>query len=266
MADPIVIGVQPPASSPSPGGGGTQTTTQAPSTPCPNPGVPVGPGSQGYQLSDMISRVRSIMRDDAGIFITNQDITAWLNEGLLDLAWRTRSVQLYICGTIPAGTWQVTLPPRFQEVSLMRTQLSAQTDPSQPFQPVTFVDDDAWENWQVQQGSPPNVIARIFGPNIEIYPAPLLPTVYDLKYVGQPLALAGPGDQTDLPQELQLKVIRYAMAMGMLKSQQYIAYEMAMQEYNEGLAPVNPQARTMPGPLQIALVAGPFDTPDATHI
>ena len=204
-------------------------------------------------LAQMRSRVRSVMRDTAGTFITDTEIDEWINEAALDLAVRLKLLQDEATGTTTGST--IALPANF--LSLMGLRLATKD--------VAFVDPETWWGWSNGGGSPPRTLGRIFEGNLELYPTPDTGKAYALRYVRTPLAITTSQD-SELPESLHVKHVHYARAHAKLKDDRADEGDRYLALYEANLpAPSREKDRLFPTPGGFVPVAGPFDD-EGVHI
>src|SRR5919109_4275388 len=108
----------------------------------------------------MRSRVRSVMRDTAGSFITDTEIDEWINEAALDLGVRLKLLQDEATGTSTGSA--IALPANF--LSLMGLRLATKD--------VAFVDPETWWGWSNGGGSPPRPPGRALRGQPQLHPTP----------------------------------------------------------------------------------------------
>lgn len=208
-------------------------------------------------LTDIISRVRSVIRDSAGTFISDTEITEWANEAQLELAVRMRLLQEEDTeADLTEGTNTITTPATF----LAQSSLRIGTDD------VEFVSDDVWNSWADSETTPDHTIARVFDDLIELYPTPSSGFTYKLRYQRKPAVLINGSDTPEIPEHLHIKLLHYCrynalLAMGELQqANTYIGL------YEQGVGRKGlPDRKWMTTPGQMVVARGPFDTDDASH-
>lgn len=201
-------------------------------------------------LTALITRVRDIIEDSGGTFITDAEITRYLNEGMLDLAARLRLLQAESSGTTSGSS--ISLPADF--VAAISLRLG--TDD------VEFVDDDTFWMSSDDGTTPVRTLGRVFNDTIELYPTPSTGTAYKLRYSKKPTALATGTDTPALPEELHRKLVFYAASLVRLKEEAEGHADRYMAMYEDGLPALSPRERIIPGPITLSFVAGPFDNPN----
>lgn len=206
-------------------------------------------------LRELRDRVFTMLRDTSRAYVTNDDVDDWLNEGYFDLNARLQYLRAEDTGTV-SGDLTLPLTPRVLTVLSLRLGIDD----------VEFVDDDVFWSWSDDAGTPKTTLGRVFEGVIELYPAPAAAS-YALRYIREPTLLDSDDDEPELPQHLQVKLIRYAQAQAFLKMDQANEFTAYLALYEEGLPgppgiikPINP------GPLTVTRELGPFDLdPDARH-
>jgi hypothetical protein len=208
-------------------------------------------------LGQIRSRVRSVVRDTAGVFITDPEITEWANEALLDLVARLRLLQDQAAGVTAGNT--IALPADLLEVSGLR--LGAAGDD------VAFVDTDTWFDYSDAGGTPPVTLGRVFGGTLELYPTPTTGTAYSLRYVVKPAVLTADSDTPEIPEELHVRLANYARAHAKYKAAELNEGNTYMALYEANL-PSSPRGRRrqFPGSLSLTPIGNTFDDdPEARH-
>lgn len=205
-------------------------------------------------LTELRSRVRALLEDSAGNYIVDGEIDDWLNEAYLDISARERLLHAETSGTTSGNS--IALPSTF--VSVISLRLGT-TD-------VHFVDDDLWWAYSDEAADPDTTLGRVFNETIELYPTPTTGTAYKIRYVKKPTALSAGADVPAIPEELHKKLVFYATSRGKLKEGQEGMSDRYLAMYEEGLSPLNSRSRVVPGPFNITMQAGPFDTSESAHI
>jgi hypothetical protein len=214
-------------------------------------------------LTEMTSRVRSVVRDADSLFITDNDITDWLNEGAGDLASRLDILRKEVTGSMsgsPGNTIALPPTPTDQEPVLRITMLRLATVE------VEFVDDDTWYAYSDSGFNLPHTIGREFGGTVYVYPTPSTGTTYSLQYSYLPQALSAGADISPLPCQFHMKLVRYAQAQAYYKLDEMGRADRAMANYEQGLPPVDlGGVKLVPGPVVLQMTPGPFDLDDEQH-
>ena len=205
---------------------------------------------------EMRSRVRSVVRDTAGTFVTDDDINDWLEEANIDLAARLRLLQGEDTGTTTGNS--VTLPTDF--IAMHTLRLGTEDD-------VMFTDDDVWTSYSDEAVSVTNTLGRIWEGAAQLYPTPADGTAYALRYYRTPVAMSDTTD-SELPVSFHTKMVNYARAHASIKDGEQSQANMYFSLYEQGLPPVSREReRLTPGPMTMRLEPGPFDLdPEARHI
>ncbi len=208
-------------------------------------------------LVQMRTRVRRVLRDADGSFISDGEIDDLLNEAQLEIAARTLSIQKNTTGTFT--TYQLALPADYLAVTSLRV--------GSELEDVEWVDDATWDSWSRSESDPPRSIARVFANNFEVYPSPDSGTAYTLRYARTPTLLSGDSDVPEVVMAYQHNMIHYAQAYSKLKDGETGEHEAYLSMFRENLPETSgPTTNYKPGPFTIRFEAGPFDTPDAAHI
>jgi hypothetical protein len=180
----------------------------------------------GFRLSDLRTAVRGMLRDDGPEpFVTDGEITNWINEGYRDLAWRTRALTKTVTGTTGA-LGKINTPVDLIGIEELRL------GPDGLVADIVY-DDEEW-NDEATAFDTPRTLARIAGTVIETRPA-AVSAAYTMLYTASPAALADDNDQTVLAPPMQRKVVQYAAAQALLKTWDYPSSDRLMAMYSEGL-------------------------------
>jgi hypothetical protein len=215
--------------------------------------------AEGLAPSEVVRQGEMTYRD-----IQDYEIVDWLNEGLLDLAFRLGVVKHEIIGNIDTdGRFQ--LPADYLRAIQLRTSAMG----SDGRFDVEFVDDAIFTDWLVNSGGgiPAHYIGRIFEGYVELYPAPT--GNFTLRYVARPNTLVEKDDTSDLPVSVQERAIHYARAHALMAQglqQDLIKADRYMALYSSDLPSATVRDADHPGPLQLVPAAGWFDAdPEAHH-
>lgn len=125
-------------------------------------------------LDQIIARTRTVLRDSAGLLITDANIVDWSNEAQLDLQARIKILTASTTGTTSGNT--IALPYNLLEATSLRI---GTTD-------YRFVDEDTWWSWSDAGLTPNEPIARVFADAIELYPTPATGSTYSLRFFRKP--------------------------------------------------------------------------------
>lgn len=205
-------------------------------------------------LTELIARVRSVVRDASGDFITDGDITAYLNEALTDIAARQQLIESEFTGTTSGNT--IALPPSAGTETLTVDYLSIGTEGDE----VVFVDDEIFQSYVDAASQPVFTLGRIYNEVIVLYPTPETGTDYTLRCTSVPAQLSGGGDTHTLPLHMERKLVEYAMAKSLYKEGELERGDRFMALYENGLFPVASGRETQrPGPFTLVPIEGPFD-------
>lgn len=196
----------------------------------------------------MQNRVRTVVMDDLGHFITTDDIKQWLNEAQRDLAARTRLLQTRAVGVVGAGS-KIALPSNL--LSLHWIKLDGATTE------VTLSDDAGYMSAFDSGADPGFTIARIYAGNYELFPD-ATGHGYTIEYQYDPPELVGVNDVSPLPEHMHVKMVNYARAHATWKDHADGSGYMAL--YEKGLPETSiGKPRIVPVPMTLAPAMGPFD-------
>jgi hypothetical protein len=204
------------------------------------------------QLQD---RVYYQVRDPDGVFVTPTAVKAWLNDAQLDLASRLRPLTKTTTGTLSTTT--LALPSDFLG---LRTLRFGDDD-------IEVVDDEVF-NDAVDAGAVlDHTMARITEGKFEFYPTPAVGTAYELRYYRKPTTLVADADVSELPEELHVKMVYWALFQAMLQVGEEGRADRWLALYEKDLPPASIGLRLWPGPLSVEPAMGPFDkVPDSVHV
>jgi hypothetical protein len=209
-----------------------------------------------------IADVRSVLKDDQGVFITDDEVKRWLNEAQRDLAARLRVLKKSISMsddlvpvplTVGADS-TIPLPDDFLTVHrLLLTNEAVQ------------VNDDVWGSYTIPGATPGVTIYRIFSGSLVVYPD-ATGDEYTLEYNYAPADLVENDDISPLPLQLHPKMVTYARAQAHWKDGSSLG-ETYFALYEKGLPQPSTGAESLLAtPLTLSFQRGPFDTADAAHI
>ncbi len=209
----------------------------------------------------MRSRVRAVVRDSAGTFVTDGQIDDWINEAYLDIVARERLLVAESSSTMgSAGTSVANGTVDFPADFISPLSLRLGTDD------VEFVDDVTFWNRQDDASTPVNTLGRVFNDKIELYPKPTSGTAFRLRYVRKPTALSSGSDAPAIGEEYHRKLVDYAKAQALLKEGRELGVaDRYRADYERDLAPLNPRSRMTPGPLTMRRELSVWDT-EGRHI
>lgn len=174
----------------------------------------------------MQSRVYAVIRDSAKGFVLASEVQEWLNEGNLELAKRLRVLRKTTTGSTD-GTAFIPVPADFLEALTLDIGGGK----------AEFVRDPSFDARVSIGGTPSIRAARVFGNNIEVFPAPPGATAYTLRHLKTPAAMSADGNTSELPESLHVKVVNYARAHAKYKEGDFDAGDRYMAMYEQGLPP-----------------------------
>lgn len=188
------------------------------------------------EFVEMQDRVRSVVRDTQGAFITDDDIEDWLNEAQSELAQRLGIVQRQITN-LTTGAAQITngslaLPSDL--IDVISLSLSS-ADGGE----IAIVDEGTFSSYVNAGATAPATLGRIFEGAIQIYPAPADNATYTLRYVRDLPNLTTSTEEAEgaLPAELHGRMVHYARAQAMLKVKEMDRFRVYYELFAEGLPP-----------------------------
>lgn len=213
-------------------------------------------------LTELISRVRNSIEDSDGGYISDGEITDYLNEAYLDITARQGFLQTTLSTTMGAAGTSVAngtidLPTDF--IALHNLRLGTETR-------TRLVDDDEFYLNYDEDTVPTETLYRIFNDKIELYPRPASGTAVVLRYSKKPTALSAGADVPAIPETEHKRMVRYAQAHAYRKEEREGLSDRALAEYEEGLPALNSRARMLPGPFTLTMPPGPFDVVSAKHV
>lgn len=206
------------------------------------------------RFDEMQRRVYAQLRDEDKQFITDEDVEAWINQAQRDISHRLNLNMTEATGTVGADG-VIAVPDALVEIKILRL---GEDD-------VIFVDDEEFYDNKDALTDPWPSIARVFGSNIEIYPTPSEDQTFTLRYQSYPADLTAGSSESELPEELQDRMVYFAIAQGFYKEREADMGDRFMQMYERGLpGSTLGRGRLQPGPMRIRYEAGPFDY-EGTH-
>jgi hypothetical protein len=215
-------------------------------------------------LSEIQSRVNTVVRDPSKVFVTDANVQDWVNEAQLDLAGRYRSFLSVVSGNVAADS-VVDLPTTFLELRRLRLGTTA------PFDRVEIVSDDVFDSFEDRGATPMHTIGRFFFTGIvtaiELYPIQPTTVEWIMRFYGAPDDMTGASDVSPLPARLHVKLVQYAQAQACIKIREVEQAASYMGMYEQGLPP--PPGAVQPTqnvPKQMHYERGPFDHSEARHL
>lgn len=222
-------------------------------------------------VSEMIRRTRTPLRDPGASAVPDDDIVDWLNDAYVDLASRLEVLVRTKTGTTSGATLAIPDGSGTDPAAVRILSLTLGTDDQ-----VEFTDAATWQSHKDGGTSPPRTLGRLGndGASIELYPTPTTGTSYSMRYVWIPSGtgtgtklLDDPTDEPKLPKHLHRKMVIYAQAQGKLALGEYYDHDRLMALYEQGLPPPPVgKALIFIGPDSILPTPGPFDRPRSKHI
>jgi len=217
-------------------------------------------------LTEIWARVNTVIRDPAKGFVTDANVTDWVNEAQIDLAGRYRTFLVATSGTVGADN-DIDLPADFLE--LRRVKLGA----AAPFNHVEIVSDDVFDSYVDRGATPPHELGRFFYPTsagpmaIELYPAQASTVAWTMRYYAAPDDMTAGGDISPLPARLHIKLVQYAQAQACIKMREFDQGATYLQMFEQGLPPApGSVAPSQNVPKQMHYERGPFDHSEARHL
>lgn len=191
-------------------------------------------------LLQLKRRVRNIVGDEAGVFIEDEELLDYLNDGYYDMARRTKLLRDVSAINTVAGTAEYPLPAGFileKRVTFNSTRIKKTT--------VEMIDQiDREKDLASNTGTPFNYY--IWGLKLGLYPTPDQTEVGKLKlyYTRLPLVvLAVDADIPELPTDMHEDIVRYAVARCREQAEDYEVATSTMGEYTQRAAVSTEQAQ-----------------------
>lgn len=196
-------------------------------------------------LGELRDEVYRYLRDSDREFVVPGDVDAWLNQAQRDLAHRLKLFE-----TEAVVTDGGALPEDFVEAQQLLVGNSEQ--------PARFVDDDTFRYHLASGYLPVGTIARITGNILNILPSPT--ETVTLRYVSTPPDMAGDGDESALPTEVEWKAVHFAVAQAYYKEAEVGIADRFQAMYENGLPPAPlGQHKRIPGPFDLSFAPSVWD-------
>ena len=204
-------------------------------------------------LQTMKDRVYAVLQDTNRLYITDDEVEAWLNDAQMELVARLGEINsVEASGTVAVE--DLPIPAGLIEIK----QLELDGAPCQA------VPSSEFEYWLDNAGSPPLTLFRVFGANIELYPAPTTSTAYRLRYTKEPTVLVNDGDTPEVPGHLHMKLVYWARAQARWKEGEAGLGDRDMAFFEDGLpSSAAGMARGRPGPISFRADLGTWADQDA---
>ncbi len=208
------------------------------------------------QLTELVERARSQVRDPGGSFILDEDLVIWANEAQTDIAARTEVLQKTVSGQTWAGMGGLSMPPQANVNPEMVEILSLRLGEDD----VTFVSDRTFNDYKDEGAIPATTIGRVFEGTIELYPTPAANITFVLRYSFIPAPLIGSDDVLSLPSQMDRKVVEYMVAQAKYKDGDPAEGDRWLARYEQGLPPLNTGRRLLdPGPMDLHFEPNSFE-------
>lgn len=194
----------------------------------------------------MQNDVYAALRDSERSFTDIDDVKVWLNEGYVDLCARLQMPEVTVTGTT-SETGTITLPSNFVT---MKRLIIDETE-------MNWAPGDIFINHELADTS--TSLYRIWDDTIETFPV-ADELAYTMEYIKRPTEMSADGDfASELPQELQPRIVFYARATAKLIEGEMQEYQIWWDKYERGL-PGPPRAtyRRIPGPIAMIPESNPL--------
>lgn len=170
----------------------------------------------GINLGDVKIRVKRQFGDESGVQITDDDITRWANDGMLDIVTKNEEVlETSSTTSTVVGQQDYPLPTDIMILRSVSSRTTANTSYT-PLEGKSFQEFDnlisEWDGPSFGNGYPQ--IYHVYGGTLKIWPIPDVASVDGLKiyYSRVPTELVNDGDQIDLPLPYHNAVVNYCLA------------------------------------------------------
>lgn len=182
-----------------------------------------------YHLSDVLQYVKRSFGDEAGVQITDTDITAWTNQAQIAIAHATKCIQGRARSNLVAGTFAYDLP--FGEaVEIVNLRINSVPVPGIEHGQAEqqLIDSDPFRT----QTGPAQYWTK-WGNTLEIYPTPTdsLTNGIDVFYIAVPVRVSNPADFLSLPDRYYTALLDYVMSEAYRLDEDYDAANQAYQNY-----------------------------------
>ncbi len=207
-------------------------------------------------LGELKARVKTLLGDDSGVVIEEDDLTRWSNDGQLDIVRRTGCLEGFINLDVVAGTEAYDLPADFLKdrrvtlsgLKINRTSLE-ELDTISPDRDALGTTDTS-------------TVFYIYGGQLYLYPIPVGSITDGLKlwYTYLPRYMVSDLDTPTIPVSMHEDIVTYCVSKGHEVNEDYGAAQSKMseyssrvvfstEEYNDPRKDSYPAIRTLPGDL-----------------
>ncbi len=180
-------------------------------------------------LGELKARARTLLGDETGVVITEEDLTRWANDAQLDIVRKTGCLEDFISFDLEAGTESYDLPNDFlkdrrltvNNLKVNRTSLE-ELDNINPDRDATAVADTATAFY-------------IYGRKIYLYPTPASSATDGLKlwYTYIPRTMVADIDTPVIPVSMHEDILTYVVSQGYQSNEDYGPAQLKMNEYGE---------------------------------
>lgn len=188
-------------------------------------------------------RVYTAVNDSARAFVKEEYVDMWLQEALVDVSSRLQLQSDSQTGT--TTTEFISLPANF--VSLIWLKLGDDF--------VAPVPDAVFNSFTDAEETPDVPLIRYFQGQFEVYPEPTVGTAYELRYWN-----SSADDLTAIREDIQNRLVNYGRAMACYNEKQVAMGDRYMAMYESGLPAASHSGARVPGPIQIGVAPGYFDS------
>lgn len=179
--------------------------------------------------NDILSYTKRAFGDESGVQITDSDILMWANEAQLSIANSTRCIQGKATATLPAGTFEISLPEQAAS-----TIVTLRLDGA-PIPGIEFA--QAEQNLQsedplrTQVGKP--TWWTKWGVTVSFYPTPEAEHTITVFYTGIPENLTSAASVVGIPDRYFSALLQYVLSKAYELDEDYDAQQRAYAQYQQ---------------------------------
>lgn len=193
----------------------------------------MGLNSVSKTAGDVLSQVKRIFGDEAGVQVTDADLFNWINNGQSEIAERQRINRARISTPVVAGAAEVNLTTTPVEIiSIESIHLGTVTLPNMSFEEAEeyiFQHDPA----NVRQGTPQ--LWYEYANVVTLWPIPDTDGTVTLYIIQKPASVSASGDMLTIPDKFFNALIQYVLSQAYELDEDWESAALKKQEFDNVL-------------------------------
>jgi len=191
------------------------------------------------KVQDIMNRVRSIASDIDSVQFSDDDLIAWINDGVRECAMENNLLQKTAANNLVVGTIDYALPTDILKLHSVKVD-------GQKVRVLTLAEFEAYGGDSADSGDP--VVAYVWSSKINFYPKPTSALPFTIEYTYDPALIINDAPGKDaappLPVGYHARLVDYCLAQVAQQDDDMNRYQLKMEEFRTGVHNLKDQIDT----------------------